>query len=921
MSTIIHSKISNLIQQQFPAYYRENGPVFVLFVTEYYKWLESITAKQIQTVDSTISSVTVKATNNVVVGTNTKFTSYFSNGDQISVYLDTDSQDYRIFTIDTVSNNSHLTLNTASPFSASKVKYGTVNNQINPLYFTRNFVDLTDVDTTLNQFIVYFKEKFLKNLQFDTATDVRTLIKHSLDLYRSKGTERSIDLLFKAVFGVPASVYYPSDDLFRLSDGKWYSARYLEFAPNEEIVKLTGKQIVGLTSGAVAFCEAVVRKIIKHKVVDVCFISSIKGTFQTGELVNSADSIIYPDKRPAIVGSLTSISVAAAGTGDGFSVGQTVAIQSNSGLGGIARVSSTTESFGTVDPTLIDGGYGYSANANVYISDTSVAISNLSTTSQTPTKPFPFLFSLLQPTANINYVNANGTLTNNSLIFTYHANNDLKGQGRILDVTTINSSAGEIKISVLSGNMQATAFYTTSNTIVANQSSTNGYNNTSANGRIIGTYSNVTLQVTQSVGTFQPGEEIYQLNNNLTQVCNGTFLNTVSTIGTNATIIISNVSTSFITGTRLIGRTSNAQANVQTFAVAVAVDQTNGTFISTQNNYVYVSNSSVNGTITTVYPGTGFSLAFSNNLNYTETINVNSDVIQPYLTIDLANNAFGFPGNTAANLTYGTIEDAWSFVPWTIGSIQYLTSINRGSSYTVAPIVRITDPLTAVYNKPDTLYIQYANSTTSYAVGELITQTSSGARGLVTANSNTTVLVVRNLRFNDSNNFVVTANANSRIVGQTSGAQANATLISANSVAIIGNNALIDLQVTISNSAISSVDVIDSGFGFVDNEQITLINSSNTQLSGNGVASVTTAGKAAGRYIRNGGAASSNKKLFDGYYWQHLSYEVRSSVILDKYADMLKQVVHVSGTQYFGALYDVSTQSFETTATSTITVE
>jgi len=37
----IEKTISNLIERQFPSYYREEGPVFVAFVTEYYKWLET----------------------------------------------------------------------------------------------------------------------------------------------------------------------------------------------------------------------------------------------------------------------------------------------------------------------------------------------------------------------------------------------------------------------------------------------------------------------------------------------------------------------------------------------------------------------------------------------------------------------------------------------------------------------------------------------------------------------------------------------------------------------------------------------------------------------------------------------------------------------------------------------------------------
>ena len=34
-------KISPLIESQFPAFYREEGPLFVSFVKSYYEWLES----------------------------------------------------------------------------------------------------------------------------------------------------------------------------------------------------------------------------------------------------------------------------------------------------------------------------------------------------------------------------------------------------------------------------------------------------------------------------------------------------------------------------------------------------------------------------------------------------------------------------------------------------------------------------------------------------------------------------------------------------------------------------------------------------------------------------------------------------------------------------------------------------------------
>jgi hypothetical protein len=191
--------LSPLIESQFPAHVREDGPVFVAFVKAYYEWLEE--------------------TNN-------------------------------------------------------------------PLWYTRRLPEIKDIDESLEEFLVHFKEKYLKNIPITSHTNVRNLVKHSLDLYRSKGTERGVDLLFKLVFGVGAEVYFPHEDIFRLSDGKWVIPQYLEVSLSEHNIKFIGKQIVGLTSGATAFVERVIRRTVQGKFIDVIYISTIVGNFVTGEKIN-----------------------------------------------------------------------------------------------------------------------------------------------------------------------------------------------------------------------------------------------------------------------------------------------------------------------------------------------------------------------------------------------------------------------------------------------------------------------------------------------------------------------------------------------------------------------------------------------------------------------------------------------------------
>ena len=134
----------------------------------------------------------------------------------------------------------------------------------------------------------------------------------------------------------------------------------------------------------------------------------------------------------------------------------------------------------------------------------------------------------------------------------------------------------------------------------------------------------------------------------------------------------------------------------------------------------------------------------------------------------------------------------------------------------------------------------------------------------------------------------------------------------------IGINANIDVSVVIGNGSISGLEIVDSGFGFREGEEIIIYNTSNTEqvyvyaaLGNHGIGS--------GVYIQKGGFLSDQKKLLDGFYYQDYSYEIRAPVTLDRYETMLKQLMHVAGTQYFGAfVYDSLDNGYMSVANSSV---
>ena len=340
----VESTISPLIKNMFPAFYQEEGENFIQFVEAYYEWMEE-----------NHQQLTLQSNVNFNVGdtlqqANTTGTLIDIDGNNILVKLDS----FDAFRCN-VQCDEFLPITSSSGGST----YIDVQTKLNPLYYGRKLYKIRDIDQTLDQFIVYFKEKYLKNIEFDIATNKQLLVKNSYDLYRSKGTERSIDLFFRLIYGVSAQVYYPGDDLFRLSAAEWVKPKYLEITNSPRTIGLVGKQITGITSGATAFVEKYIKRRVKGSYVHVLYISNISGEFITDEVIKS--DVTYHDS-PKIIGSLSNLTVT--GGGKLFQVGDVVQFNSVRGDYGFARVASVSNRTGVVDFILNDGGYGYTVSGN-----------------------------------------------------------------------------------------------------------------------------------------------------------------------------------------------------------------------------------------------------------------------------------------------------------------------------------------------------------------------------------------------------------------------------------------------------------------------------------------------------------------------------------------------------------------------------
>lgn len=293
MDFSIETKISNLIESQFPDFYKSEGENFILFMKAYYEWMES---------------------------------------------------------------------------------------QNNAVYHSRNLLNYRDIDNTLEEFLEFFQKKYLYGIPFDIIANKRFLLKHILDVYRSKGTIQCYKLLFKLIYNEDVEIYLPGRDILRASDGKWREPKYLEVSNSADLFDLKGKTIVGSSSGTTAIVENVVTENYNTSVVNIVYISNVLprgGQFIVGEKLLEF-GVEYTSQQvtnsPNILGSLDKIEII--NSGQGFEVGDIIKVADRNvdtleiasyGKGGLLRISKVESRTGVMFFNLVDGGFGYTQDANVFI--------------------------------------------------------------------------------------------------------------------------------------------------------------------------------------------------------------------------------------------------------------------------------------------------------------------------------------------------------------------------------------------------------------------------------------------------------------------------------------------------------------------------------------------------------------------------
>ena len=382
-------KISTLVKQQVPQFVLENHPKFTEFLTSYFLFLESaeMTLQTFTDIDHILLETEGTASNFVLLDRTNAFS--LDAGDKVVDEQNTFAGSFRkgetitgstsgatstVLAEDIVSN-SRLFVSANNGFITGETVTGSTSGatalvkkyRANPVENIQQLLNYSDPDHTISDFLSQMKETFLDSIPTDKDDSVSTrkLIKNIKSLYRAKGTAKAHEAFFRILFNETAEVYTPTEDVLRVSDGKFNKQTFIRCTQTalqsvNDPIFLTGQTITQAndpSSTTINEATAIVENILKFQegsttVIEVILNEdSIDGTFVNGATVTGVSSA-DPDTTIGVIVSQALATAVITNDGNTLTVGDEATISGGEGSG--ARVQVQDISGAGVDEVIVN---------------------------------------------------------------------------------------------------------------------------------------------------------------------------------------------------------------------------------------------------------------------------------------------------------------------------------------------------------------------------------------------------------------------------------------------------------------------------------------------------------------------------------------------------------------------------------------
>ena len=367
--SIFDKKLSPILSDLLPEFVRADHQQFIKFLRDYFKYLEageleisgSVNYLKQETLSDNFvldengdnivlqDSVSKFTVGETITGSTSKATAQVlvdDFDDNQKLYI---TSNQRFITGETITGATSLS-------SATITKY-----RANPVQNIQQLLEYANVDNTIFDFLDKFRDSFLEGIPNTLANGLskRKLIKSIKDLYSAKGTEKGHKLFFRMLFDDEAELFYPRDNMLRVSESTWSENSFMRVIENtgSNFTELENQTITGQSSGA----SILIEKVTKFTESGTQFaqlqvsLDSLSGTFNIGETVNGASSISDVSMSGTVQELLTGATITSGG--QYYEINDTVSVSGGNGQGQLIVKDIGS---GSIDEIVIDDvGSGY----------------------------------------------------------------------------------------------------------------------------------------------------------------------------------------------------------------------------------------------------------------------------------------------------------------------------------------------------------------------------------------------------------------------------------------------------------------------------------------------------------------------------------------------------------------------------------
>jgi hypothetical protein len=289
--------ISNLISPDIT----QDSEKFLLFLKAYYEWLQTTTVT-LENVDGTfVRDEEVVGNDSGAIGT------------------------IREVGIGYIV----LKLKTKRPFNVGEIVVGQTSDALanskivkdNVVRKTGKLVDYRNIEYSVDKYVDYLKDELYPSIPTNMYGDKRLVALKFKDFYQSKGSEASYQFLFKLLYNENISLYYPGEDILRVSAGNFEKTQIIRSPYGANVFNFLNKTITGSTSGAIGNVVDIKRYVIGSYDVAEMTLKLVNGKFSGGEIISDvADATLTATLYGMITGFVINDGGSGYQTGDQLSI-------------------------------------------------------------------------------------------------------------------------------------------------------------------------------------------------------------------------------------------------------------------------------------------------------------------------------------------------------------------------------------------------------------------------------------------------------------------------------------------------------------------------------------------------------------------------------------------------------------------------